>query len=288
MILIPQYRTARKSAVAAFTGALDSYTSNLWAARWTKRLLTSYTGSLIRIRRSSDNAELDIGYESDGSLDDAAVLAHCGTDTGYVITMYDQSGNSRNLTQSTAASQPRICASGVMLGAVGEHHGVHFSGSSGTKIYWVDSSPTALSAIELFSALKNDEDPSATQEKTGGAFYYHTSVNGQDSHYPYTDSIIYDRMASTVRKTCGNPSNSLTTAHMYNVLSAASDWRLYAGGHTSTTATNTVELDAAPWIGNTNSFNYYQYNGRISGVVLYSVAQSSRATIRGLLLSGSG
>lgn len=288
-ILIQQYRTALRAAAAPFVGALDAYTSNLWAARWTKRLLASYSGALIRVRRSSDNAEADIGYESDGSLDDAAVLAHCGASIGYVTTMYDQSGNSRNLTQAITTLQPSICASGAMLGTVGEHYGVYYSDTVSIR-YLVDSNPSALTSIELFSAVKNDGDPMA-EIRTGHPFCYQTAQGATSSLYPYSDGNIYDKFASTARKFAGNPSNSMILAHMYNCLSSASDWRLYAGGHTYTTASNTVEITTAPRVGSGASVteaSYSSYNGYVAGCVIYSAAQSSRATIRGLLLSGSG
>jgi hypothetical protein len=77
-----------------------------------KRYLTAYTGSLIRIRRDSDDAELDIGYDAaTGLLDTAAAAAHIGGGSGFVKTWYDQSGNANDATQATAASQPAYSAS---------------------------------------------------------------------------------------------------------------------------------------------------------------------------------
>lgn len=81
---------------------------------------SSYTGPLIRVRRSSDNAEANIGAvliaDANGNrwLDTTALLAFCGAGNGFVTTWYDQSGNARNATQGTAATQPRIVNSGVV------------------------------------------------------------------------------------------------------------------------------------------------------------------------------
>jgi hypothetical protein len=100
---------------AAFAGALDSYTTNLagaWSAE--RRLLTSYTGSLFRVRRSSDSTETNIGYQTDGTVDSAALLTFAGAGSAFVTTWYDQSGAGLNLTQATAANQPRIVSSGVL------------------------------------------------------------------------------------------------------------------------------------------------------------------------------
>lgn len=79
-----------------------------------RRMTNYYTGPLIRVRRSSDNAEQDIGYDSNGDLDTAALLSFVGANNGFVTTWYDQSIYRRNLTQTTAAQQPQIVTSGVV------------------------------------------------------------------------------------------------------------------------------------------------------------------------------
>lgn len=98
----------------AFTGPLDTYTANLDAA-WSvsRRLLASYTGSLIRVRRSSDNMEQDIGYTTDGSLDTTALLAFTGAGNGFVCKIYAQTGT-KDFQQTTASVQPRIVNAGSL------------------------------------------------------------------------------------------------------------------------------------------------------------------------------
>jgi hypothetical protein len=48
-----------------------------------------------------------------GDIDAAALLSFVGSGTGFVTTWYDQSGNARNATQTTAGQQPRIVVNGV-------------------------------------------------------------------------------------------------------------------------------------------------------------------------------
>lgn len=79
-----------------------------------RRLRTAYTGSAMRVRRSSDNVEADIGFLGNGDLDTAALLAHVGANSGFVTKFYDQSGNARDLVQATPANQPRIVNAGVI------------------------------------------------------------------------------------------------------------------------------------------------------------------------------
>ena len=80
-----------------------------------ERMVTSYTGACVRVRRSSDNAEADIGFMIDGRLDTVSLLEHCGSGNGFVRTWYDQSGNARHLQQSTTSKQFQIVSSGVVV-----------------------------------------------------------------------------------------------------------------------------------------------------------------------------
>lgn len=78
----------------------------LWSLAASMR--TAYAGALFRVRRSSDNAEANIGFVAGTKLvDTAALAAHCGASNGFVVTVYDQSGNSRDLTQATTTNQPK-------------------------------------------------------------------------------------------------------------------------------------------------------------------------------------
>ena len=86
---------------------LDDY-SGAAAAYSVRKLRAAYTGDAMRIREDSGNTETDIGFDSNGDLDTAAIASHCGANNGYVVTWYDQSGNGNDMTQSTAGSQPRI------------------------------------------------------------------------------------------------------------------------------------------------------------------------------------
>jgi hypothetical protein len=104
------------SQITQFVGLLDLYPSAA-AAYSLRKLRTAYTGSAIRVRRT-DLAETNIGFTSSGDLDTTALLAFTGTgalDNGFVTTWYDQSGNARDATQTTAIKQPLIVSSGIII-----------------------------------------------------------------------------------------------------------------------------------------------------------------------------
>jgi hypothetical protein len=80
---------------------------------WFIRRKVSFATLCLRVRRSSDNAEQDIGFVG-GLLDTTALAAFVGANSGYVTTIYDQMGSGKNWVQATAANQPRIVNAGVI------------------------------------------------------------------------------------------------------------------------------------------------------------------------------
>jgi hypothetical protein len=91
---------------------LDLY-PNASSALSLRKLSSSYTGPAIRVRRSSDNTEQDIGFVG-GVVDTASLLSFVGAGSGFVRTWYDQSGNLKNGEQATNANQPQIVDLGVV------------------------------------------------------------------------------------------------------------------------------------------------------------------------------
>lgn len=97
---------AAPDAAAAFVGPLDGITTVV--AYSIRRLYTDYTDDSMRIRRDSDDAEMDAPFLANGDLDVATVTAWLGGATGYVTKRYDQSGNGDDQVQATDASQPEF------------------------------------------------------------------------------------------------------------------------------------------------------------------------------------
>lgn len=102
-----------RSSVPSAALLLDTYTGAA-AAYSLRKLRTAYTGAAIRVRRSSDDTETDIGFNVGGGLDTIALTTFCGVGNGFIRTWYDQSGNANNATQTLSSGQPQIIASGVL------------------------------------------------------------------------------------------------------------------------------------------------------------------------------
>jgi Alpha-L-arabinofuranosidase B, catalytic len=73
-----------------------------------RRLRSGYAGPLIKVRRASDNALLDIYAGSDGWVDEAAIIAHCGASIGTIDTWYSQDDVGRHFVQATTSRQYQI------------------------------------------------------------------------------------------------------------------------------------------------------------------------------------
>lgn len=110
--------TTKRSGGASFSYLLDTY-SGASVAYSLRKLSSTYSGSCIRVRRSSDNAEQNIGFVSN-ILDTASLLTFVGSGSGFVTTWYDQSGNSVNMTQAVGGTQPIIVSSGSLISIGGQ------------------------------------------------------------------------------------------------------------------------------------------------------------------------
>jgi hypothetical protein len=100
----------------------------------------------------------------------------------------------------------------------------------------VDASAWSEATVAI--VLKVDADPPGG----GGNGLWTLSDADFNAHFPYTDGVIYDNAFSTVRKTVGNPTPSLTSEHHYIVTSKASEWTAYLDGTSlHSTGTNTFD-----------------------------------------------
>lgn len=106
------YRSFLEESTVATPLLLDTY-SGASAGYSLRKLSSTYSGSCISVRRSSDNSEQDIGFVG-ADLDTTSLLSFVGAGNGFVTTWHDQSGLGRNAIQTTASNQPIIVASGVV------------------------------------------------------------------------------------------------------------------------------------------------------------------------------
>ncbi|MBF6022863.1 arabinofuranosidase catalytic domain-containing protein [Lysobacter niastensis] len=98
-------------AFATAVPYLDLLATTPRAALSLRKLISTAT-TAIRVRRSSDNAEQDIGF-SGNALDTASLASFVGSNSAFITKFYDQTGNGEDLVQATGSKQPRIVSAGV-------------------------------------------------------------------------------------------------------------------------------------------------------------------------------
>ena len=129
--MISILNNARRQAASGGGGAtpyvyiLDEYPA--YAAFSLQKLSASYSGNSIRVRRSSDNAEQNIGFV-DNILDASSLLTFVGAGDGFVTTAYNQLNVAYNFTQTTANSQPKIVSSGALITDTNGFAAIQFDG----------------------------------------------------------------------------------------------------------------------------------------------------------------
>lgn len=179
-MIINSYRFAAPAGGLLLDGVYGNSVASAYSVR---KLRTAYSGNCVRIRRSSDNAEQDIGFVSD-YIDTAAIASFCGANSGFVTTWYDQNG-SRNLVNATTGSQPRIYDAGSQESSNGK-----------ASIYWLGDTYnlgaigaiTNGSASQMFFVLTTSDTISILYARTISAGSYAAFwSSGTGSGTPYAN-----------------------------------------------------------------------------------------------------
>lgn len=144
-----------KKTETGFVDIVSSYSKDNCSAAYSLKSLTlDYTGPLVNVRRASDSATGDFYGDSSGKLGLEYISGQSLTDwlggsNGYVVTWYDQSGNSRNATAGAEANQPLITElDGVTFSTATNTYlapsNVPLTAGLDTYTYAVDFTPTSL------------------------------------------------------------------------------------------------------------------------------------------------
>lgn len=144
---------------------------------WSLKLInTAYSGSCVRVVRSSDSAESDFGFVGTNlfdNVDAASILSWLAGSTGYVKTWYDQSGNGLNLSNTSTSVMPLIAAGGSMYSGESGEYMLYTNGGSRklttSTVSWIVGVPYSFSSVVQFGGL------AASNQYIGT---YYTTSNG--------------------------------------------------------------------------------------------------------------
>ena len=219
-----------------------------------RKLDSNYTGNAIRVRRSSDNSEQDIGFINN-ELDTASLLAFVSSGNGFVTTWYDQSGNTNNATHSTAINQPSIVISGV-INTLNNKPSIKFNGSVKLNITTnnfgqANNVPYTILTVTNMTSLPSD---TATD---GGSHIFGIGSASSGYFTTYGDKIgfAYNGGSPVTQYTSGRPSQQQLADT--NVVSLNStQLSIYTRG----SGTNTLSSNNNTPVTNTQTANPYPYS----------------------------
>jgi hypothetical protein len=262
---------------------LDQY-SGAASAYSLRKLRTAYTGNAIRVRRSNDNTEQDIGFTASGDLDTASLKTFVGANNGFVTTWYDQSGNARNAGQTIATNQPRIVNAGTVERRSGDIS-LFFDGTNdylqnNTNGYSINNiSHYAVSSRgNTSNTLRTIYSTGILTNSNGFGFLYSLS--------PDQDKLFQQfRNSSISIQGIGNYINTINTNNLiFGISTSLIDYTYFNGGdekseshsRSDVTSNNRTVIGARL----NDALNLYaQYlNGTISEIVFWQSNQSSNRT----------
>jgi len=248
-----------------YTGAKAGYSF--------RKLRDAYSGNCLRVRRSSDNAEQDIGF-SGNYLDTASMISFVGASVNaYLVTWYDQSGNGYNVTQSTASLQPFLKRSSIYVTINGLTSSRHFTNS----LLFVNGMLTSY-PINNFIVGTNDSG-------SGGGFVVSGSEDTTTNFKYFADFINWS--TSQARLVEVAPVNQELNIGTFNsgVLAQASflhktiSDKIVAVNGTSTSSTsftqNVFPIDNFAIGGIKRPVGFTASNGFATEVIVYNTDQSS-------------
>lgn len=259
-----------------FTGLLDDYPNA--AAAYSLRLLRrNYNGSAIRVRRSSNNDEQDIGFTATGNLDTTALTTFCGAGNGFVTTWYDQSGNGRNATQTTAANQPQIVSIGSVIN-LNAKPTIQFNNNQ-----FLGRTSFNLTEISTFTVINK-----YTMSNYGGYFRNVTSTGTSFGIFSKSPSAWISQMVKFSNGSDTSPyvargtiKSLPTNQYLENWIFNNTNQQIYENNSSIST-----ETGASNWVGNSNfTLGSIDYSGaatssknEIQEFIIYDLNQSSNRT----------
>jgi hypothetical protein len=265
---------------------LDQY-SGAAAAYSLRKLRTAYTGNAIRVRRSNDNTEQDIGFTASGDLDTASLKTFVGANSGFVTTWYDQSTNADNVRNTVAANQPRIVNAGTVERIAGEPS-IFFDGS--------DDRLSVTTTNTLISKFNGEDKPvsnfaviNKTNTNTiGTIFAFGSNINQNPlirGVFTNTATVQFQIRADAGGLISITSTNtySANTNYIYSVFQSGTNVNFYVNTTDYTPVTNTTNVGAltltAFAIGTLSRGSPQDFfGGYISENIIYDSSQSSNRT----------
>jgi hypothetical protein len=212
-----------------------------------RRIMSAYSGPLFRVRRSSDDAEQDIGFDVNGDVDLAALNAFVGANDGRIRTVYDQSGYARHLNQTGATLQPWVRTAGSNE-TVNSKLAIRFAGGqsldttgTGTAAQIIGATVSAYTHMGVIRATTAGSSTTPYQNPTAWQFgarmglMIHNGPTIQTHHYTSDHTYAYvTSEALPYNAVAGARFNALRVQPFFNGVHGVNLWSTTLGGYTNT------------------------------------------------------
>jgi hypothetical protein len=258
---------AQRITVNKFRHYIMNTTTNVSVGYSTRRLNVTYTGFALKVRRSSDNTTLDIGFTSTGELDTATLKTFVGANNGFVTTWYDQGPNAYHVTQTTNSQQPKIVNAGVIYRNPAGRPYILFTTTSSTVL-----SNTSISASSVFTSGYIGTVYLVTQAAAGTTSIFGFSDGGSNrwqSHLNESGNLYFDVGNGYNRISYGNSANQ-GVWQQYSLDARAASMTVRIKGVQVASGTSASACTATTWyIGGIPPFpGTWYHNGGIAELIV--------------------
>jgi hypothetical protein len=220
---------------------------------------TAYVGNI--------NRDIYIwGYQYVNSVNDTSALtlkeyrktSAVSSGSGFVTTWYDQSGNGRNATQSTAASQPKITVNGI-LNTLGDKPAINFDGSGDSL-----NSPYNQGSTNEMYLVTQTSDTYFVYPTNGLGTYGYVAQNGS------TSTSLYSGYGTPQLFTNGVLKTPVNRTDVYNILNG---YKLVNHKNFSMSGWSPYPMILGVYSGSAD------YNGNVHEWLIYPTLQGSQSQI---------
>lgn len=243
------------------------------AAYSLRKLSKEYKGPVVRVRRSLDNAEADIGFKGK-SIDVSALESFVGSGNGFVTTWYDQSGNGVNIIQATASRQPLIVENGSVIMSNGkpsiffdrlannnlQANFATWADSDGVGYYLVVDSEEGAIGVSRTMALYGTRVTGNLSNNNVGAIMHISGSRNEYHFYTANSGIVIVKPITTEKEVVGG---------FYNKNEGVI--KTYSQGVVQVTLNRNTDVRGQPRIiiGGSGVGETWNYSGNISEFIMY-------------------
>jgi len=273
---------------------LDLYPTNIHHAYSLRKLKTAYTGKCLRVRRTTTTPSVttttvDLSFDSNNTISlNSAITYVSGTATtainlgqfcasvvnGYtnpdsvntnqnifVVTWFDQSGNSKNVTNATTSQQPRLVNAG-QLEVSGSKPAVRFVRASVNSLAISDTTANLnnMSSFFVGAYVTNLGTAYSIGDNVSSRFNFPTSTGGGiNLAYGTSATALVLNVATTSRK-------------LFTVISPSASNSSLVDGFTNSITVGSISIltasSTAISLGNQSGGNN-RYDGYIQEIIGY-------------------